>query len=467
MFRQLLTLAVTVGTLSSTSFLFGQIAAPPAVGPQSSDGNSALRRNTFETNKPVATPNTIIIPIPLSVDAQKSALTNIDKNIIDQVDQLNEKLKTILPDELAILAKTSGWKSEDQTKLVVALRAGDPTAVYEAWARGNPQDTAGAEIAARQTDVKGTMARLTTDVEKNKAAVRKAVAQLDVALGKIATSTPAIADLTPFTKTLKTWVEARHLLESADPEKGAVAKLPAGNVTLLFDPTLPVGTAIVLSKDAVLIGNEGAGPMAITEGNAAQALKLPIVTGSPIPEAQGDEVSVGTLVVNPPSSRATINYNINGNHYVMEPGMRQKLPGDRKWVIEFDRGQNFGSSAYTLAPGSYYFTPSDLGLQLYRQRFDVVLDNSQSNQEFHFIFQGEDMTVPAEATKTISSIYPIVVRFDRGNGSDFVAKEIKTSGDVQIGVNATDNLWDLFPTTDNKRELSNVKPFNTAPAAKR
>ncbi len=462
-----LAVMLLVGTLTSTSLLFGQVAAPPAVGSQTSEGNSALRRNTFEANKPVATPNAIIKPIPLSVDAQRSALANIDKNIVDQVESLNEKISTILPDELAILAKTSGWKAEDQQKLVVALRAGDPTAVYEAWAQGNPQDTAGAEIAARQTDIKGNMARLMNDVEKNKAAVRKAVATLDKALGKIASSTPAIADLTPFMKTLKTWVEARHLLESADPEKGAIAKLPAGNVTLLFDPSLPVGTAIVLSKDAILIGNEGAGPMSITEGNAAQALHLPIVTGSPIAEAQGDEVFEGTLVVNPPTSRATINYNINGNHYVMEPGMRQKLPGNRKWVIEFDRGQNFGASAYTLSPGTYHFTPSDLGWQLYRQRFDVVMDNSQSNQEFHFIFQGEDMTVPAESTKTISSIYPIVVRFDRGNSSEFVVKEIKRSGNVQIGVNATDNLWDLFPTDDNRRELSNVKPFNAAPAAKR
>lgn len=466
MLRQPLSLAVLVGTLASTSFLCAQVAAPPAVGQQSSDGNSALRRNTFEANKPVATPNAIIKPIPLSVDSQKTALSNIDKNIIDQVDSLNEKLKTILPDELAILAKTNGWKAEDQNKLVVALRAGDPTAVYAAWTTGNPQDTAGAEITARQTEVKGNVARLVTDVEKNKAAVRKTLAQLDTALGKVASSTPAIADLTPMMKTLKTWVDARHLVESADPEKGAVARLPAGRITLLFDPSLPLGTAIVLSKDAMLIGNEGAGPMSISDGNAAQALKLPIVTGSPIPEAQGDEIVGGTLIVNPPSSRATINYNINGNHYVMEPGMRQKLPGDRKWVIEFDRGQSFGASAYTLAPGTYHFTPSDLGWQLYRQRFDVVLDNSQSNQEFHFIFQGEDMAVAAEATKTISSIYPIVVRFDRGNGSEFVAKEIKTSGNVQVGVNATDNQWDLFPTTDNKRELSNIKPFNATPASK-
>jgi len=46
-----------------------------------------------------------------------------------------------------------------------------------------------------------------------------------------------------------------------------------------MDPSLPIGTAIVLSKEAMLIGHEGAGPLTITTGNAAHALQLPIVSG--------------------------------------------------------------------------------------------------------------------------------------------------------------------------------------------
>jgi len=91
----------------------------------------------------------------------------------------------------------------------------------------------------------------------------------------------------------------------------------------------------------------------------------------------------------------------------------------------------------------------------------IVLDNSQSDQEFNFVFQGEDLTVPAGGARTLSSNYPIVVRFDRGNGSAFVARATPlTVGTVQIGVNAADNLWDLFPTNDNRREMSKLKPFN-------
>lgn len=459
----LFALAITL----SASNLFAQAAAPPRVGPEQSDQNSDLRPNNFEPNKPVALPNEIIKPIPLSADSQRDAISSIDKQISEQVQQLSDKLKTILPDELSILSKTDGWKAEHQQGLVVALRANDSTAVYEAWTKGNPQDTAGAEVAARQTDVKRIMGRLVQDVDKDKAAVRQNVADLDTAINKISTTTSGISDVSGLVKSLKTWVEARHLIEGAEPQKGAIAKLPVGDVTLVFDPTLPVGTAIVLSNKAMLIGNEGAGPLSISTGNAAKALRFPIVTGSPLPDTQGEEVLTGSLIENPKSSRVTINYNINGNHYVMEPGMVQKLPADRKWVVEFDRGQAFGAAAYTLQPGTFHFTPTDLGLQFYRHRFDVVLDNTQNNQEFHFIFQGEDLSVPAGGTRKLSSLYPIVVKFDRGNGEEFVSKALPPNGTVQIGVYSADNLWDLFPTNDNRREVTNLKPFNTETAGKR
>ncbi len=234
---------------------------------------------------------------------------------------------------------------------------------------------------------------------------------------------------------------------------------------MIFDPTMPVGTAIVLGDHAVLIGRQGDGPLEIDTGNAAQALGLPLVSGTPLAEAEGAEVSEGVLLVNPSSSTGTINYNIDGTHYVAEPGMSQKLPplpDGRNWLIEYDRGAQFGQAAYTLTPGTYYFTPTELGWQLYRQHFELVLDNSQSNQQFNFIFRGDDLIVPAGGARTLRSNYPIVLRFDRGNGTDFVAKTTYlTTGNLEIGVSANDNLWDVFPTTDNRREVTGLKPFKT------
>jgi len=78
------------------------------------------------------------------------------------------------------------------------------------------------------------------------------------------------------------------------------------------------------------------------------------------------------------------------------------------------------------------------------------------------------MTVPANRAEKLDSIYPIVVRFDRGNGSGFATKSAPlTVGNLQIGVNAGDNMWDLFPTNDNRREASNLKPFNAELPRKR
>ena len=468
MSRQVLSFTVLFATLISTSHVIGQTVDTARQGPQPNPRTSALRPNTFEPNKPVAATNKIIKPVPLSADSQRSALVNIDRNISHQIENLAEKLKAILPDELALLTKTTGWKIEDQQALVGALRDGDRTAVYEAWVKGNPQDTSGAELAARQTDVKRLMTRLTQDAEKNKSAMKQNVAEFDAALGKIAGSTPAVSDLAIPVKTLKTWVEARKLIETASPGKGSIAKLPIGSdVTMIFDPTLPVGMAIVLSDQAMLVGREGLSALVITTGNAAEALGLPIVTGLPLAEAEGEEMTDGVLIVNPASSRGTINYNLNHIFYSAQAGMQQKLTAlqnGRPWVIEFDRGESFGSAAYTLAQGTYRFTATDSGWELFRQRYEIVLDNSQSDQEFNFIFHGEDLIVPAEGARTLVSNYPVVVRFDRGNGSAFVAKSIPINvGTIQIGVNASDNLWDLFPTSANRREAAKLKPFNADP----
>jgi hypothetical protein len=460
MYRHILSVVALIATLVPANNLFGQMAAPPRVGSQPSFGNAAVRPNAFEPNKPVAMTNKIVKPIPLTAETQRNALANIDQHLAGHIADLNEKLKTVLPDELDMLSKTAGWKPEDQQALVVALRAVDPTAVYEAWAKGNPLDTAGAEVAGRETDVKRLMARLEQDVEKNKAAIRQDVADLEAAVGKLA-ATPAAADLTEAVKTLMTYANARHLIDSATPQKGLVAKLPTGNVTMIFDPSLPRTTAVVLSDECMLIGNEGHGSLVISTGNAAEALGLPIVTATALAEAEGEEITDGVVIINPKRSRGTVNYNINGHHYISEPGFKQHLQAGPQWVIEYHRGGNFGSSRYTLTPGTYHFTPTDLGWQLYRQRFEIVLDNSQSNQEFNFIFRGEDLTVPAGSTQTLNSDYPIVARFDRGNGSQFVAKQVPiTVGTVQIGVSASDNLWDLFPTNENRRETAKLKPFN-------
>jgi hypothetical protein len=458
MFRKplLIAAAFTIATIGGNR-VFAQ-TSPARTSPEPQFGDQGLKGNTIQSGEAAAAPNKIITPLPLSAKERDSAMAAIDQHIGEEVSRLKEKLKSVLPDELAILAKTAGWKPEKQNALLVALRSGDPAAVFEAWSQGNPQDAAGAEIVARQTDVKRVLGRLEQNV-KNKAPISQDLKDLETALGKITTSTPDIADANAALAATKTWAEVRKLVESAQPESGPVAKLPPGKVSLVYDPSLPLGRAIVLGNSAVMIGDEGHGPVTIKTGIAAEALGLPIVTGTPVPDAEGQEIDAGIFLVNPNENRATVNYNINGNHFIMEPGMKQRLPGAGPWIIEYDRGAKGEVNAYTLAAGTYYFTATDKGWQLYKQRFDVVLDNSQNPQEFNFLFEGKNVTVPANGTRAISSMYPLVVRYDRGNGTDLAAKAMRFSGTVQVGVNPTDNLWDLFPTNKNQREVTTLKLF--------
>ncbi len=100
-----------------------QKAASQRFGWQPAQGNAALRPNTIQPNKPVAMANKIVKPVPLSADSQRTALANIDHHISQQAAELSEKLKSVLPDELAMLTKTNGWTTEDQQALVGALRA--------------------------------------------------------------------------------------------------------------------------------------------------------------------------------------------------------------------------------------------------------------------------------------------------------------------------------------------------------
>jgi hypothetical protein len=128
-------------------------------------------------------------------------------------------------------------------------------------------------------------------------------------------------------------------------------------------------------------------------------------------------------------------------------------------VVGFDRGASLGDATYTVADGTYYFTPAESGWNLYRQRFDVVLDNSENPSTFNYSLNGEQKTVPASRTATITGNYPLVVRFDRGNGLQRASKVLNFSGTVQVGVNARDNLWDLFPTDAGYREVSKFEAF--------
>ena len=60
----------------------------------------------------------------------------------------------------------------------------------------------------------------------------------------------------------------------------------------------------------------------------------------------------------------SILYNVNGQQYDMKPGFSHSMADRDYWVVEFDRGGDFGTARYKVAAGNYKFTSTDRGWDL-------------------------------------------------------------------------------------------------------
>ncbi|MGH7135124.1 MAG: hypothetical protein ACREHD_05245, partial [Pirellulales bacterium] len=274
------------------------------------------------------------------------------------------------------------------------------------------------------------------------------------ALDELAAFDEGAAEIALALDELDTWVRIQEMLDDAEPDTGAAKALPKGRVKVIKNPNLSPGTAVVLNNSTVMVGNRGRGGVEVTRGNAAEALGLPVIDDDPLPDAEGAPQRSGALIMNPRKHGETIRYVLNGEEYIMRPGTSQRLRTGFKWRIEFDRGATAGLADYTLSDGTYVWTPTERGWQLYKQRYDVAIDNSRNPRDFHFVVNDEPMMVRAGHARKISNPYPIVVEYDRGNGVEMATKAINFSGNVEVGVNAQENLLDLFVEEGNaKRAL--------------
>jgi len=446
----LLIAGIGVALMGVDSPAFGQLARRLAPrGPSLA--------NELPANMPEGVRNEIIEPIPLTAQRLAEAQEGVAREIRDQAEEFRSSVKQVFPDEIDALSGTSKWRPEDRAALLKAIKAIDPPAVYEAWLVAQPVDTTGAERVARQTAVKRAFLALEQKAEDGNVADED-VDELRDALDKLAPSDSRAADLTQALAPLSTWVAIQSILAAANPDSGAIGKLPTGRVTIIRNPNLSLGTAIVLAEDKVMVGNRGRGGVSIAKGNAAEALDLPVIADEPVRNSEGSAMQSGVLLINPSRSGANVRYRLNGEIYEMKPGMSQRLPS-ADWVIEFDRGGSIGASQYRLAPGTYKFTPTESGWELYKHRFDVTIDNTRNPHDFHFVFNGKPLVVRGGRTRDLASTYPMFIRYDRGTGGELVQKALNFSGTVEVGINAADNLWDIFPEAGNKKRTLEVDIF--------
>lgn len=414
------------------------------------DRSDALRRNEMPVRNTISAVNEVITPISLTATRLEAAKEGVDRQIRDLIEDLRPRMRHLFPDKLDALSDTSGWTPQQRTALTKALRAGDPEEIYKAWLEAEPNNTGGADRIARAATVERAFTRLEQSAGEG-AATSLQIEEVRDALDKLATSDDKAGEVTGAFDAVDTWVRIRELLDEAEPDVGAAKVLPKGRVKIIKNPNFAVGAAVVLNNSIVMVGNRGQGGVEITRGNAAEALGLPVINDEPLADSEGTPQRSGTLIANPRRYGETVRYVLNGNPFIMRPGNSQKLKTGRRWRIEFDRGANAGVAEYALGDGTFVWTPTDRGWQLYKERFDVVIDNLRNPRDFHFVLNDEPLMVRAGHARKISNPYPMAIGYDRGNGSERVAKLLNFSGNVEVGINAQDNLLDLFPEQGNAK----------------
>jgi hypothetical protein len=68
-----------------------------------------------------------------------------------------------------------------------------------------------------------------------------------------------------------------------------------------------------------------------------------------------------------------LSFVVDGRQMSIAPGETQRLMEKGQFTIAFDRGSEFGSARYTIHEGTYAFTPTDNGWELFRQKADADL----------------------------------------------------------------------------------------------
>lgn len=95
----------------------------------------------------------------------------------------------------------------------------------------------------------------------------------------------------------------------------------------------------------------------------------PLPAANPLPRVAqaGGVMAGGTIrIVNPATSGQVLQYTLNNTAYTIQPGQTQTLTNDRAWTIAFDRGGHYGQSRYSLSTGTYNFTSTGQGWNLFR-----------------------------------------------------------------------------------------------------
>jgi hypothetical protein len=240
---------------------------------------------------------------------------------------------------------------------------------------------------------------------------------------------------------------------------------PIGEVPTVFYPRIPRGQVFVLGDDCLVAGAAAGADIEFAVKSVAEAMILPVYHGAiPVPNVDEEcKPKTGVVIRNPDDSGVTLNYQLYyqpdygrrpplGN-WKIAPGESKPHPEKKTYVISFSRGEKWKQlQANTLQDGCYQFvTGPDSGWQIQADQYRMTIDNSDNPNDFYYVVDGRAALVAAGRSNPHSSNYPIVIRFERGGGKQYLTKAYKKSGPEshwKVGVNIENNFWDLYDQED-------------------
>ena len=218
------------------------------------------------------------------------------------------------------------------------------------------------------------------------------------------------------------------------------------DIPLVLMPGLPEDILIPLADGPVMIGLGAPGEeILLGTGNPFEVAGLPIPEegAEPAAEVAGPFAPGQIIIAN--NDVVTVNYNLNEQPLTLNPQFEQTLPGSTTWTIEFDRGNGFGNARYTLTEGYYYFLSTERGWELYKKTFRVKLDNADNDFAFNYVVDEQSQTIEPGASHDLTGIFPVVVRFDNGTGTELQRR--LDGGPYKVAI-TEDMTMDIFKAED-------------------
>lgn len=395
--------------------------AAPIAKPEPKSVQVAVARNSFSINGSNITAADV-------QNTKEDAKDHVDETIDDIRDDISDKLE----DDVDLL---EGYSDAEKREIKDRLKKGESVDDL-IKAASMPPDAA--ERLLKADDAFDALEEIADDAKKGRLKPRD-LNDFEDDFSDLVDSEDDLTDDLDVISEDSFWIDQ---MDSARPGMGG---LPPGMGTqIIYVSNMPSGRIVNLGNGTVLVGTGGAtsGVIMMT-GSIAQVAGLSVGVGQPVPDTEVEPISSGVLLVN--LGNEAVNYNVNSDQFSMTPDYRQVLPGDKTWTVEFDRGGDHGKAKYGIANGTFGFTPTHNGWELFEQPdFEVTIDNKQNQFAFHYVLDSTQQTVDAGQANQHTSRYPQVIRFDDGTGQE--RQKTLEKGEYVLAVTAEGTL-DLFETS--------------------